>query len=64
MFDEECNKKIKEIESECEKKIAEFESTLMKNSYYKIFEKLEKKYYPVLGCESRKDRLGIQDEIY
>ena len=44
LFDEECNKKIEKIKRECEKKIEEIESVLMKNSYHKIYEKLEKKY--------------------
>jgi hypothetical protein len=64
LFDEECNKKIEKIEIECDKKIEEIESVLMKNSYHKVYDKLEKKYYPDYGVKSREERLGIQDEIY
>ena len=35
----------------------------MKNSYHKIYEKLEKEYHPD-GVDSRKERLEIQEGIY
>ena len=58
LFDEECNKKVEKIERECEKKVAKIESVLMKNSYHKIYEKLEKKYCPK-GVDSRMQRLTV-----